>query len=80
MVVTIQVSEEVAAAAEARGLSVEDYIQRLLADQAQALTRNKTPRSPEAIRAWLDSLAQFSDKIPPMPEEITREWIYQDHD
>jgi hypothetical protein len=80
MVVTIQVSEEVAAAAEARGLSVEDYIQRLLADQAQALTRKKTPRSPEAIRAWLDSLAQFSDKIPPLPEEITREWIYQDHD
>lgn len=37
-------------------------------------------RSQQEIRAWLDSLAQFSDKIPPLPEKITREWIYQDHD
>jgi len=36
-------------------------------------------RTPEEIRAWLDSLAQFSDKIPPLPENITRDWIYQDH-
>jgi hypothetical protein len=42
-----------------------------LAAQAQA-------RTPEEIRAWLDSLAQFSDKIPPLPETISREWIYQD--
>ena len=34
---------------------------------------------PEEIRAWLDSLAQFSDKIPPLPETISREWLYQDH-
>jgi hypothetical protein len=36
-------------------------------------------RSPEEIREWLDSLAQFSDKIPLLPENITRDWIYQDH-
>ena len=36
--------------------------------------------TPEEIRAWLDHLAQFSDKIPPLPDTITREWIYQDHD
>jgi hypothetical protein len=36
-------------------------------------------RSSEEIRAWLDSLAQFSDKIPPLPETISRDWIYQDH-
>jgi hypothetical protein len=33
-----------------------------------------------AVRAWLDSLAQFSDKIPPLPKTISREWIYQEHD
>jgi len=38
------------------------------------------PRTPEEIRGWLDSLAQFSDKIPPLPETISREWLYQDHD
>jgi hypothetical protein len=37
-------------------------------------------RNHQEIRAWLDSLAQFSDKVPPLPEKITREWIYQDHD
>jgi hypothetical protein len=37
------------------------------------------PRAPEEIRAWLDSLAQFSDKIPELPEKISRDWIYQDH-
>jgi len=41
---------------------------------------NPATPSQEEIRAWLDSLAQFSNKIPPLPENITREWIYQDHD
>jgi hypothetical protein len=36
-------------------------------------------RTPEEIREWLDSLAQFSDRIPPLPENITRDWIYQHH-
>ena len=37
-------------------------------------------RTPEEIRAWLDSLAQFSDKIPSVPETVSREWLYQDYD
>ena len=41
----------------------------------------KPSRSPEDIRAWLDSLTQFSDKIPQLPEEaFTRESFYQDHE
>jgi len=36
--------------------------------------------TPAEIRARLDSLAQFSEKIPPLPEAISREWIYQEHD
>jgi hypothetical protein len=43
-------------------------------------TTGKQARTPEQIRAWLDALAQFSDKIPPLPESISREWIYQDHE
>ena len=63
----------------ARGLKLEVYVQEILA--RQAATGEQTPRlrTPEEIRAWLDSLAQFSDKIPPLPEIISREWIYQDH-
>ena len=39
----------------------------------------KPSRSPEEIRAWLDSLAQFSDQIPQLPEEaFSRESFYRD--
>jgi hypothetical protein len=38
-------------------------------------------RSPIEIRAWLDSLAEFSDQIPARPgETFSRGMIYQDHD
>jgi post-segregation antitoxin (ccd killing protein) len=79
MEVTLKVPDELAEQARARGLSLEAYVEEILAQQ---LTRADTrpPRTPAEIRAWLDSLAQFSDKIPPLPETISREWLYQDHD
>jgi hypothetical protein len=41
----------------------------------------KPSRSPEEVRAWLNSLTQFSDKIPQLPEEaFTRESFYQDYE
>ena len=41
----------------------------------------KASRSPQEVRVWLDSLAQFSDKIPQLPDEaFTRESFYQDHE
>ena len=39
---------------------------------------NGRPKTQAEIRAWLDLLAKFSDKIPPLPENISREWIYQE--
>jgi hypothetical protein len=81
MVVTVNIPDELAAHAKARGLSLEAYVQEILAQQLAVLpTETRQPLTSEQIRAWLDSLAQFSDKIPPLPETITREWIYQDHD
>jgi hypothetical protein len=81
MKVTVKIPEEVAELAKARGLSVEAYIEEILAQQlGEQPTGNGRPRTPGEIRAWLDSLAQFSDKIPPLPETISREWIYQEHD
>jgi hypothetical protein len=80
MEVTVKVPDELAARAKSRGLRVEDYIVELLAQQLGPQTVGAAAvRTPEEIRAWLDSLAQFSDKIPPLPESITRDWIYQDH-
>ena len=71
MEITVKVPDEI---------GVEAYVEDILAQRAAAQPPAKHPRTPVQIRAWLDSLAQFSDKIPPLPETISREWIYQDHD
>jgi hypothetical protein len=80
MEITIKVPDEVAAEAKARGMAVQEYIESLLGQRRDLATSTNRRRSREEIRAWLDSLAQFSDKIPPLPETISREWIYQDRD
>ncbi len=77
----MNVPDELATQAQARGVPVEAYVEELLAQRVTvAPAGGKQPRTPEQIRAWLDSLAQFADKIPPLPDTISREWIYQDRD
>ena len=80
MVIRINVPDELAAQAQMRGVPLEEFVEQLLAEQVAARSAQAVQRTPEQIRAWLDSLAQFSGKIPPLPEVISREWIYQDHD
>ncbi len=81
MEIRVNVPDELAAQAQARGLQPEAYAEEILARQVELRSAGtRQARTPEEIRAWLDSLAQFSDKIPPLPENISREWIYQDHD
>jgi hypothetical protein len=80
MEITVKVPDEIAEQAKARGMQVEAYVEDILAQRPAAPPLAEHPRSPAEIRAWLDSLAQFSDKIPPLPKTISREWIYQDHD
>jgi hypothetical protein len=80
MEIRVNVPDELATQAQARGVPVEAYIEELLAQQVIAAPTVARQRTPEQIRVWLDSLAQFSDKIPPLPDTISREWIYQDHD
>jgi len=98
MEIRVNVPEELATQAQARGVPLRDYIEELLAKQVIFVVMTKRredpvvekekasqaegrkSRTPEQIRAWLDTLAQFSDKIPPLPEAISREWIYQDHE
>lgn len=78
MVIRVNVPEELAAQARLKGVPIEVYVEELLTRQVVA--KPPKPRTPEQIRAWLDELAQFSDEIPPLPETISREWLYQDHD
>jgi len=73
MVIRVNVPEELAAQAQARGVPLEAYVEEILAERVSAsLAEGRRLQTPEQIRAWLDSLAQFSDKIPPLPETISR--------
>jgi hypothetical protein len=81
MEIRVNVPDELATQAHARGVPVETYVEELLAQQVTVTPAgSRQLRTPEQIRTWLDSLAQFSDKIPPLPDTISREWIYSDHD
>lgn len=81
MEITLNVPDELAAQAQIRGLQPKAYAEEILAQHVERNAADTRQAStPEEVRAWLDSLAQFSDKIPPLPETISREWIYQDHD
>ena len=75
MEITVKVPEEIAAQAKARGLQVDAYIEEILRQVKGQPAAASQPRTAAEIRVWLDSLAQFSDKIPPIPETISREWI-----
>jgi hypothetical protein len=79
MEIKVKVPDELAALARARGLKPEAYAEEILARILRVIPEARPPRTATEIRAWLDSLAQFSDKIPPLPENISREWIYQEH-
>ena len=62
-------------------MDIAGYIDQIL----QATVKPVLPRSPrltqEQIDAVLDGLAEFSDKIPILPDSaFTREAIYSDHD
>ena len=81
MKVTIRIPEELAVQARARGVPLVTYVEEILASQVTDPAAKRRPlRTQAEIRAWIDSLAQFSDKLPELPETISREWIYQDHD
>jgi post-segregation antitoxin (ccd killing protein) len=81
MELRVNVPDQLVDQARAQGIQPEVYAERILAQQLQARGPNVSKeRSQEEVREWLDSLAQFSEKIPPLPETISREWLYQDHD
>ena len=63
-----------------RAACLETYVEQILGQQLARPVQTEQPRTAAEIRSWLDSLAQFSDKIPPLPDTISREWLYQDHD
>jgi hypothetical protein len=77
-----EVERELAREAEARGVAVPALAALLLTEAvARPEKLMPTQRSPGQIRAWLDSLTEFSGQIPTLPgETFSRGMIYQDHD
>ncbi|HWY20638.1 MAG TPA: hypothetical protein VNX26_05415 [Candidatus Acidoferrum sp.] len=80
MEIRVNVPDELATQAQACGVPVKACVEEILAQRTTVAPAQRQSRTPEQIRSWLDSLAQFSEKIPSLPETISREWIYQDHD
>lgn len=64
----------------AHGVQPEDYAAALLEGAVHVAAAPKTLTKDQLDRA-LQELAQYSDKIPLLPDEaFTREGLYQDHD
>ncbi len=84
MQITVTIPDELAAQAQARGLVLDRRLPELLAEDLAAEAIPATPprrSSPRDMDAFFREMAQFSDKIPALPEEaFTRESFYQDHD
>ena len=84
MTITINIKPEVEAElarqAAVRGMDVPEYATTLL-EAAARPPRAEKSRSLEEFEKTLDRIAQFSDKIPVLPDEaLSRESLYQDHD
>ncbi len=84
MIITVDIKPEIQAElgrqAAAHGVGVEAYATSLLEEAARAGARSRTLNQ-EQLDRTLRELAQFSDKIPALPDSaFSRESLYQDHD
>jgi hypothetical protein len=83
MQITVTIPDEVVTLAQARGLTPESYVEGLIAAgrSTQAADGGRPKQTIEEFKASLERLAQFSEKIPILPNEtFSRESLYQDHD
>lgn len=77
-----EIEARLVADAQAEGVEPSVYAGSMIERVYVRVNGARRPsRKPEEVRAWLDSLTQFSDKIPQLPDEaFTRESFYQDHE
>jgi hypothetical protein len=79
MRITVTIPDALAAQAQARGLSVEAYVQSLVEEARRRPPLPERPRTPEQIEAFFDAMAEGSQELPPLPtESFTRESFYRD--
>jgi len=82
MQITIEIPDELAAQAEARGLTPEFYVRSLIVGAALAAPIPLPPARPRMdIEEFIRAMSANSERIPQLPDEaFTRESFYQDHD
>jgi hypothetical protein len=78
--VNSEVETELTRQAAAHSLDLDTYAATLLEEAAHVGASSKK-LSPDQLDRALDELAQFSHKIPVLPDEaFSRESLYRDHD
>ena len=82
MEITVTIPDEVAAEARARGLTAENYVEKLVSEQAMAAKAPKTREQRRAdMKRFIEEISRNSENIPLPPEEaFTRDSFYSDHD
>jgi hypothetical protein len=80
MQITVNIPDELAAQAQARGMTPESFVEGLIEDAARA--KSEEQQAPlRDMATFFREMAAYSDKIPQLPDEaFTRESFYQDHD
>ena len=73
-----RVAEALAAAAAARGLSLEDFLRDVGGQPAQGQVPDDTGR--DDFDQWLDELAAEPGARASLPADFSRAHVYDDHD
>jgi hypothetical protein len=75
----VPIPDELAAQVQARGISVELYVQSLVEEAGHKSLSSRRPRTPEQIETFSEAMAEGSQKLHALPtESFTRESFYQD--
>jgi hypothetical protein len=82
MQITVEIPDEFAALARARGLTPESYARSLIESAVRGNgSRATVPHSEKERDRFFHELTAGSEKMPVLPDEAsTRESFYQDHD
>jgi hypothetical protein len=79
MQITLTIPDDVAAQAQARGLSVETYVQNLIEQQARPQEQHAHVRTREEIESFFSAMSEGSQRLPSLPTaSFTRESFYED--
>jgi hypothetical protein len=76
-----EMETRLAAEAQARGMAMEQYAQRLLQEAITSRAHGRSRASQEEFRAFLDALASKAPDVPQLrSESFSRKTIYGEHD